>query len=64
MRTYVRDPGSDLWHWCLNCSGYPSQPVDALRLPLWQRPRGEHCDECVAKQRDEDCCFAPALDHS
>jgi hypothetical protein len=27
MPKYVQAPYSDTWHWCSNCSAYPSNPA-------------------------------------
>lgn len=52
MPKYVKGPGSDTWHWCTNCSRYPSTVADVS----YSKPSsGELCNECKAKDRDGDC---------
>ena len=49
---YRRRKGSDTWHFCRNCSQYPTSDYD-------ERPDkptyGELCNECKAKQARGDC---------
>lgn len=49
-RTYVRGLG-DIWHWCRNCSSFPS----VIGKISQDRPKGELCNECLAKERDGAC---------
>jgi hypothetical protein len=52
MSTYARRKGSDTWHWCRNCSNFPT--VNVERSPT--KPRsGELCNECQAKERSRNC---------
>jgi hypothetical protein len=55
MPTYVRKKGSDTWHWCKNCSNYPTGPdVDSIITP--GRPSyGELDNECKDKEKDGTC---------
>jgi len=56
MPTYVRAPGSDTWHWCRNCTEYPTQIADSITLPDEERPSGgELHSECKAKEGDGNC---------
>jgi len=62
MPTYVRKKGSDEWHWCTNCSNYPTGPdVSGMvtMIPfakiLLQGPYGKLCNECKAKEEKGDC---------
>lgn len=56
MPTYVKAPGSDTWHWCKNCTGYPDQIGDQVTLPAGQRPSsGELDNQCLAKERNGEC---------
>jgi hypothetical protein len=52
MATYVHAPGvPNIYHWCRNCSKYPSNPQGATP----RRPEGQLCDECKAKERANHC---------
>jgi hypothetical protein len=56
MPSYIQPPGSDTWHWCRNCSDYPSRIGATERLPEGQRPSdGELCNECRDAERDGRC---------
>lgn len=50
--SYVQAPGSDTWHWCRNCSNYPS----SIAKSQGTRPTtGELCNQCRSKQAAGDC---------
>jgi hypothetical protein len=51
MPTYVQAQGRDTWHWCQNCSNYPSRPARSRTT----RPRGDLCNQCKAKQAAGNC---------
>jgi hypothetical protein len=52
MATYVHAPGvSNIYHWCRNCSDYPSNPQGATSV----RPVGQLCDQCKAKEAAGNC---------
>jgi hypothetical protein len=53
MPVYVRAADSDTWHWCFNCSVYPSNPAQTLALFQSHRPRRDLCNECRRKERVE-----------
>jgi hypothetical protein len=56
MPTYVQAPGSDSWHWCENCTSYPSNIAKRETHPGKERPKsGELDDQCKAKERNGDC---------
>jgi hypothetical protein len=56
MATYVQAPGSDTWHWCRNCSSYPSSPGHSETHPPGQLPSlGELCKECRDKEQAGRC---------
>lgn len=47
-----RRKGSDTWHWCRNCSNYPTSNYDEKP----GRPTsGDLCNECRAKEKDGTC---------
>jgi hypothetical protein len=54
MPTYRRKKDSDTWHWCRNCSNWPtSDYVDEYKV---DRPTsGELCDECKGKEKAGTC---------
>jgi hypothetical protein len=43
--TYRRKKGSDTWHFTGSCSKWPTSNYDEQESP----PRGELCNECLAK---------------
>ncbi len=53
MTTYVRREGSDTWHWCKNCSNYPTGPniVTSDNKPTY----GELCNQCKVKEDSGTC---------
>ena len=52
MPIYRRRKGSDIGHWCRNCSNCPKWDYDERDTkPTY----GEHCDECIAKEREANC---------
>lgn len=51
MATYVKTPGSDTWHWCRNCSDYPSR-IDKTTNT---RPSYDLCNQCKAKEAGNTC---------
>ncbi len=52
MAAYRKRKGNDTWHFCSNCSNYPTTNYE-------ERPTkpttGELCNECQAKQRERNC---------
>lgn len=56
MPTYVQAPGSDTWHWCKNCSKYPTVIAKSEFHPGKERPRsGELDNECHSKEANNNC---------
>ena len=58
MPTYVQAYGSDTWHWCRNCSGYPAASNIAKRETHSGKERptsGELHNECLSKERSNNC---------
>jgi hypothetical protein len=52
MATYVHAPGvSNIYHWCRNCSNYPSNPQGAKT----KRLEGQLCDQCRDKEKQGTC---------
>jgi len=52
-RMYRKRKGSDTWHWCSNCSTWPTSAYEeqASSVSLI----GERCNECSAKERNGNC---------
>ena len=49
---FRRKKGSDTWHFCSNCSNWPTSDYDER----WDKPTsGELCNECRAKKNTGDC---------
>jgi hypothetical protein len=55
MPVYVRAADSDKWHWCVNCTKYPTDPAKTGALFRTDRPRGDLCNECRRKERGRNC---------
>lgn len=54
MPTYRRRKGSDTWHWCRNCSNWPTFDYEEKYFP--GRPTyGELDNECKAKEEARTC---------
>jgi hypothetical protein len=55
MQTYRRrKTSSDTWHWCRNCSKWPTSGYEEVTVP--GRPSyGELCNECRAKESNGTC---------
>lgn len=51
MVEYRKRKGSDTWHWCKNCSKWPTSNYDSR----YSRPSYDLCNECKAKEKDEKC---------
>ncbi len=52
MTTYRRRKGRDTWHWCKNCSNWPtSDYIERNTKPTY----GELDNECRAKEKAGDC---------
>jgi hypothetical protein len=51
MTTYVQAVGKNTWHWCTNCSKYPSN-IGKTRTT---RPAWDLCEECKSKEKNKNC---------
>jgi len=49
---YRRRKGNDTWHFCSNCSNWPTSNYDTQQT---KPSTGEFCNECKAK-RDNNTC--------
>lgn len=52
MSNYVKSPNSDTWHWCKNCSNYPSSVGSTSST---KPTSGELCNQCQSKQKSGNC---------
>jgi len=52
MIEYRKKRGSDTWHWCRNCSRWPTSDYD---VRYTEPTSGELCNECKAKEREGVC---------
>jgi len=53
MKEHRKIKGSDTWHWCKNCSKWPTSNYDSH---FGTAPTsGEKCNECRAKEKDGKC---------
>ena len=56
MTEYRRKRGSDVWHWCRNCTRWPIYDYESVKLPRGQRPSsGELDNECRSKESAGNC---------
>ena len=52
MPTYRRKRNSDTWHWCRNCTDWPTTDfVEHVGKPT----SGEFDNQCLAKERAGNC---------
>lgn len=49
---YRKREGNDTWHFCRNCSNWPTS---GYREQESKPSSGEFCNECLAKDRSGDC---------
>ena len=54
MPTYRRRKGNDTWHWCRNCSNWPTTNYEEVTTP-GRPPSGELDNECLGKEKSGDC---------
>jgi hypothetical protein len=50
---YRRRKGGDTWHWCRNCSNWPTL-AESEERPT-KPAGGELCNECLAKDKAGNC---------
>jgi len=60
MPEYRRRTKTDVWHWCSNCSdwptGTPGVDYESQRVPRGERPSsGELDNQCRSKERNNNC---------
>jgi len=52
MTIYRKKKGSDTWHWCMNCSKWPTSDYDEI----YTKPTsGELDNECKSKEAEGNC---------
>ena len=49
--TYRRRRDKDTWHFCSNCSNWPTSDYVTSN----SKPSGELCNECKAKKANNNC---------
>lgn len=52
MAQYRKRKGTDTWHFCANCSNYPTSNFDTHPSTP---SSGEKCNECKAKRANGNC---------
>jgi len=52
---YRKAKGSDTYHWCTNCSRWPTKDYTETT----EKPSGEQCNECREKEKNKDCKTMP-----
>jgi hypothetical protein len=52
MPEYRKKKGKDTWHWCKNCSNWPTSDYDSTST---KPSDNELCNECKGKQKDGTC---------
>ena len=55
MTTYRRRRGRDIWHWCKNCSNYPTEDYVEETVSTGRPSSGELDNECLAKEKAGTC---------
>lgn len=53
MPIYRRRKDKDTWHWCSNCSNYPTG--SDVETSYSKPSSGELCNECKAKEANNTC---------
>jgi hypothetical protein len=49
---YRRRQGNDTWHFCRNCSNWPTSGYDERET---KPTTGEFCNQCQSKRSNGDC---------
>jgi hypothetical protein len=52
MPEYRRKKGSDTWHWCTNCSEWPTSNYDSTNT---KPTTGELDNQCLGKEGANNC---------
>ena len=49
---YRQKKNSDIWHWCKNCTNYPTSNYEERT----SKPhRGDLCTQCLSKEKKKIC---------
>ena len=51
-KEYRKKNGSDTWHWCRNCSNWPTSNYQTSSA---KPTTGELCNQCKSKEKDNNC---------
>ena len=52
MKEYRRKRGGDKWHFCKNCSKWPTFNYDSIYV---KPSESELCNECKGKEKANNC---------
>jgi hypothetical protein len=52
VMAYRKRKGYDAWHWCQNCSRWPTSDYEEQQT---KPTTGELCNECKSKESDGEC---------
>ena len=52
MRSWRRKKGSDAWHFCTNCSNWPTNDYEEVKT---KPTSGQFDDECLSKDANGEC---------
>ena len=53
---YRKEKDHDIWHWCKNCTEWPTSNYDEAIYPGFERPKtGELCDQCISIEETKEC---------
>lgn len=53
---YCKSKNNDTWHWCRNCTDWPTSNYDEEVHPGIERPKtGELCSQCEMKEKAGEC---------
>jgi hypothetical protein len=56
MTTYRKRKGHDVWHWCTNCTNWPTSDYNEKTYAGVERPEfGKLCNQCRSKEKAEEC---------
>ena len=55
MTRYRRRKDRDTWHWCKNCSNYPTEDYVEVSISIARPSSGELDNECLAKEKAGTC---------
>lgn len=50
--TYRKKKSSDTWHFCKNCTNWPTSDYEEIH---YKPTNGELCNQCKSKQQTSQC---------